>query len=433
MTQIAMLINRIRGSLLARNTIVYTFNFGMQLVIQFGYFMLISRYLGPSDYGVFVTLSSVNGIGVLLIGLGSDHVMIQRAAVDPANMGRYLGHSIAMSGLTMPLIGTLAAIISYYLVGGHLLVSSLLAFVMAHLISGRIVAICASTFMACDRAKLQVVVNVGLAVLRALFLVAAILIETELTLDNWAWWYFAASALGALGSIALVKAICGLPAPAVIRRDISLGFQYCLEFVAVGSVADIDKPAVSQSLGPEVAGQYAAGFKIVDAASAPIRALLYATYTRHFRNASASAAESVRFGHRLVSLSLLISLPIAVFLYFIADFIPILIGHDYDGSPGIIQLLALYPLLMGLSGIGADILRAVGRQKLRIGLLLATAAIMIPAIWIGASLGGLLGAGIARLMVQVLLVATTWIVLISTGGAEERNQASSDPASPDLK
>lgn len=414
MKPIVMLIDKVRGSLLARNTIVYTFNFGMQLVIQFGYFMLISRYLGPSDYGVFVTLSSVNAIGTLLIGLGSDHVMIQRTAVDRANIGRYLGHSIAMSGLTMPVIAVFAIGISYYFVGDRLLVPSLLAFVMAHLIFGRIVSICASTFMACDRAKLQVVVNVGLAVLRALFLVGAILIEPELTLDNWAWWYLGASATGALGSILLVKLVCGLPTPAVIRKDISLGFQYCLEFVAIGSVADFDKPAVSQTLGPEAAGQYAAGFKIVDAASAPIRALLYATYTRHFRNASASAADSIQFGRRLVPLSLFISVPLAVFLYFVADFIPILIGHGYDGSSGIIQLLALYPLLMGLSGIGADILRAVGRQKVRIGLLLAAAALMIPAIWLGATLGGLLGAGLARLAVQVLLVASTWIILVKT-------------------
>jgi len=414
MKSIAMLIGKVRGSLLARNTLVYTFNFGMQLIIQFGYFMLISRYLGPSDYGVFVTLSSVSTIGSLLIGLGSDHVMIQRAAVDPTNLGRHLGHSIAMSGLTMPFIGILAVSISYYLVGENLLMPSLLAFVIAHLIFGRIVSICASTFMACDRSKLQVTINIGLSVLRTLFLVAAILLQPELTLDNWAWWYLAASAVGAFGSIILVKRVCGLPTPAVIRKDISLGFQYCLEFVAIGSVADLDKPVVSQTLGPEIAGQYAAGFKIVDAASAPIRALLYATYTRHFRNASASAADSIQFGRRLVLPSLTISVPLAIFLYVIADFIPVLIGHDYDGSSGIIQLLALYPLLMGLSGIGADILRAVGRQKIRIGLLLAAAAIMIPAIWLGASLGGLMGAGLARLIVQILLVATTWIILVKT-------------------
>ncbi|MCQ4628565.1 oligosaccharide flippase family protein [Shinella sp. CPCC 100929] len=383
----------------------------MQLVIQFGYFMLLSRYLGPSDYGVFVTLSAINGIGVLLIGLGSDHVMIQRVAVDPGNFPRYLGHSVAMSALTMPVVAVFAIAISHYLVSAHIALSSLLAFVAAHLVFGRIVAVCASAFMAFDRAKLQMLVNVGMAVLRALFLVAAVVLQKDLTLDHWAWWYLAASALGALISVVLVAVVCGMPSPAVIRGDISLGLQYCLEFVAIGSVADVDKPAVAQTLGPDIAGQYAAGFKIVDAASAPIRALLYATYTRHFRNASASAAESVRFGLKLVPFSLLISVPIAIFLYFVADYIPYLIGHDFDGTPEIIQLLALYPLLMGLSGIGADILRAVGKQKLRITLLIITALVMVPAIWAGAVLGGLLGAGLARLIVQISLVGATWLFL----------------------
>ncbi|WP_439615224.1 oligosaccharide flippase family protein [Shinella sp.] len=411
MKRIVALADKVRGSLLARNTIVYTFNFGMQLVIQFGYFMLLSRYLGPSDYGVFVTLSAINGIGVLLIGLGSDHVMIQRVAVDPGNFPRYLGHSVAMSALTMPVVAIFAIAVSHYLVSAHIALSSLLAFVAAHLVFGRIVAVCASAFMAFDRAKLQMLVNVGMAVLRALFLVAAVVLQKDLTLDHWAWWYLAASALGALISVVLVAVVCGLPSPAVIREDISLGLQYCLEFVAIGSVADVDKPAVAQTLGPDIAGQYAAGFKIVDAASAPIRALLYATYTRHFRNASASAAESVRFGLKLVPFSLLISVPIAIFLYFVADYIPYLIGHDFDGTPEIIQLLALYPLLMGLSGIGADILRAVGKQKLRITLLIITALVMVPAIWAGAVLGGLLGAGLARLIVQISLVGATWLFL----------------------
>lgn len=411
MNRIALLIEQIKGSLLARNTIVYTFNFGMQLTIQFGYFMLISRYLGPAYYGVFVALSSINGIGVLLIGLGSDHVMIQRVAVDPGNFPRYLGHVVSMSALTMPVVAVVTTLVSLSIVGGQLLLPSLLAFVAAHLVFGRITSVCASAFMAFDRAKLQLLVNVGLAVLRALFLVAAILAHETLTLDLWAWWYFAASALGALIAFVLMTTVCGRPSPTVIRKDISLGLQYCLEFVAIGSVADLDKPVVAQTLGSDIAGQYAAGFKIVDAASAPIRALLYATYTRHFRNASTGASESVRFGLRLVPFSLLISVPIAIFLYVVADYIPYLIGHDFDGTPEIIKLLALYPLLMGLSGIGADILRAVGHQTLRIALLVVTALIMVPAIWAGASLSGLLGAGLARLLVQVSLVAATWIFL----------------------
>lgn len=433
MQAIIKLIDKSRSSVLVRNTIVYAFNFGLQLIIQFGYFMLISRYLGPSDYGVFVTLSSINGIGVLLVGLGSDHVMIQRVAVDPQNFGRYFGHSIGMSAATMPIAGAAAALIGYLLVGDHLAISSLLIFVVAHLVFGRVVGVCASAFMAHDRADLQFLVNVGLAILRLLFLAGSILVEPDLTLDNWAWWYLGASAVGAVIAVILLRKVCGLSAPAIIRKDISLGLQYCLEFVAIGSVADIDKPAVAHALGPAVAGQYAAGFKIVDAACAPIRALLYATYTRHFRNAAASPEESVSFGRRLVPFALMISAPIAIFLYFIADYLPILIGHEYDGAPEIIKLLAVFPMLMGLSGIGADILRAVGKQRVRILLLLAAAGAMIPAVWAGAMIDGLFGAGLARLIVQLSLVAATWAFLMKSNPKQEESSISETPSQADFE
>lgn len=412
MDRLFSLIGRYRASPLARNTVTYTFNFGLQLVIQFGYFMLISRYLGPASYGIFVTLSSVSVIAVLMIGLGSDNLMIQRVAVEPQAFSRYFGHAVVMIAATMPFIGAATILIGIYLVGDQLELAALLAIVAAHLVFGRVVGLSANVFMSFDKAKWQLFVNVGITALRALFLAVAVLSMGSLTLEVWAWWYLAASALSAVVALPLVFSICGLPSLTIVWKDLSLGLQYCLEFVAVGGVGDLDKPAVAQTLGAEAAGQYAAGFKIVDAASAPIRALLYATYTRHFRNAAASRADSVGFGVKLLPFSLLISVSVAIVLYIAADFVPFLIGGDFDGTPEIIKLLALYPLLMGLSGIGADILRAVGKQKVRIALLVVTALLMVPAIWLGATLGGLIGAGIARLMLQVALVSATWLFLV---------------------
>ncbi len=419
MDRLFSLVNRYRASPLARNTVTYTFNFGLQLVIQFGYFMLISRYLGPASYGVFVTISSVSIIAVLMIGLGSDNLMIQRVAVEPRDFPRYFGHAVVMIAATMPIIGVGAVLVGIWLVGDKLALSSLLAIAVAHLVFGRIVGLSANVFMSFDKAKWQLFVNVGIAAMRALFLAVAVLAMGSLTLEIWAWWYLAASALSAVVAVVLVLSICGLPSPTIVWKDLSLGLQYCLEFVAIGGVGDLDKPVVAQTLGAEAAGQYAAGFKIVDAASAPIRALLYATYTRHFRNAAASRADSVGFGVKLLPFSLLISIAVAIVLYIGADYVPLLIGDKFEGTPEIIKLLALYPLLMGLSGIGADILRAVGKQKVRIALLVITALLMIPAIWLGATLGGLIGAGIARLMLQIGLVAATWLFLVHDSRAAQ--------------
>ncbi|NRG16348.1 hypothetical protein HPQ64_01440 [Rhizobiales bacterium] len=419
MRRLASQIGQLRSSPLARNTITYTFNFGLQLVIQFGYFLMISRYLGAGGYGLFVTLSSVGIIGVLIIGLGSDHLMIQRVAVDPKAFSRYFGHAVVMIASTLPVVGLAVVVVGHYLVGDELAWAPLIAIVVSHLVFGRINGVCANAFMAFDRAKLQLFCNVFIAAARAAFLGLAIVVLDKLTLEAWAWWYLAASALSAGIALTLVLAICGLPRLNVVWGDLKLGLQYCLEFLAIGSVGDLDKPTVAQALGPEAAGQYAAGFKIVDAASAPVRALLYATYTRHFRNAASSDADSVGFGIKLLPFSLAISISVAIALFIGADFVPLLIGHDFDGTPEIIKLLALYPLLMGLSGIGADILRAVGRQALRITLLVITSVLMIPAIWIGAELGGLFGAGVARLLLQVGLVGATWAFLVRSSGVRQ--------------
>ena len=412
MRRLFELANKYRSSALARNTVTYTFNFGLQLVIQFTYFMMISRYLGPVSYGVFVTLSAVSGIANTITGLGSDHVLIQRVAVTPSNFARYFGHALVLLGGTLPLVAAAVMVIGHSITGDHLAFPAFLAIISAHLVCGRLASLCSSIFMAFDRARLQMLVNVGLAVMRASFLLLAILFHDQLTLEIWAWWYLAASAISAVVAIILVLVICGAPRLNIIRADLPLGLQFCLEFMAINSVGDLDKPTVSHFLGPGAAGAYAAGLKIVDAASAPIRALLYATYTRHFRNAAASRADSVGFGVKLLPFSLAMSLAIAVILFVGADYVPYVIGHDFDGTPQIIKLFALYPLLHGISGIGADILRAVGKQHIRILLLVVTALMMVPAIWTGAVLGGLVGAAVARLLLQVGLIAATWLFLL---------------------
>ncbi|MBA5775929.1 oligosaccharide flippase family protein [Stappia sp. F7233] len=411
MDRLTTLARRLRASPLARNTVTYTFNFGLQLVIQFGYFMLVSRYLGPAGYGVFVTLSSVGLIGVLLIGLGADHLMIQRVAVHPEQFPRYFGHAVTMILLTLPVVGLAAIAIGYGLAGDALAIAPIVAIAVSHMVCGRLVGLSANAFMAFDRAREQLFVNVLIATMRLAFLGLAILVEPELTLAVFAWWYLAASALSAAVAVTLVVILCGRPKPTIVREDLKLGLQFCLEYVAIGGVGDLDKPVVAETLGDAAAGQYAAGFKIVDAASAPVRALLYATYTRHFRNAAQSRSDSVRFGIRLLPVSLAMSACVAVALFVGADYVPLLIGSGFDGTSDIIKLLALYPFLMGLSGIGADILRAVGRQKTRIALLATSAALMVPAVWAGAVLGGLVGAAVARLLLQLALVGSTWAFL----------------------
>ncbi len=85
---------RARQSPLVANTISYTINFGLQLVIQLGFFMLVSRTLGAQGYGVFVSITSVSIIAALHDRPGK--------RISPGATGR--GRSEVVSDLFRPLV-----------------------------------------------------------------------------------------------------------------------------------------------------------------------------------------------------------------------------------------------------------------------------------------------------------------------------------------
>jgi len=143
------------------------------------------------------------------------------------------------------------------------------------------------------------------------------------------------------------------------------------------------------------------------------------TYTRHFRNAAINPDTAVRFGKSLLPYSLGLGGAVAFCLVAFADIIPLLIGEEYAQSVDIIRILAVFPLLMGLSGIAADTLRAIGRQMVRIVLLTTTALAMIPVVYVGAIWGGIFGAAIGRILLQMLLVAACWAALTYFSGSDK--------------
>lgn len=401
-------VTRARRSPLVANTISYTLNFGLQLVIQLGFFMLVSRTLGAEGYGVFVSITSVSVIAALVIGLGSEYLLLQRVAVRPESFPVYLGHSLIMMALTLPIVAVPVIYFLHRLVGDTIGLVPLAILSLTDLVFTRIVVLSAQSYMSFDKANRQLFINVFAVGSKLVFLVAASRFSTNLTVESWAWWYFASGALSAAVGIGYVLRELGRPVFRVVTSDLRLGGLYCLEFLAIGSMRDLDKPTVVHALGAGAGGQYAAGFRIIDAASAPVRAFLYATYTRHFRHAEGGRANSVAFGLRLLPVSIALSIPVAIFLFLIADYVPLVLGEDFAGTPLVLKYLAFYPLLTGLSGIGADILRAIGLQKVRMGLLIVASLALVPTVSFGAMQWGMAGAVIMRLILQVALVAATW-------------------------
>jgi O-antigen/teichoic acid export membrane protein len=70
-SRIQALIERIRRSVLARSSSWMFLGFGLRVIVQAGYFILIARALGPHEYGGFVGATSLISIAVPFSGWGA--------------------------------------------------------------------------------------------------------------------------------------------------------------------------------------------------------------------------------------------------------------------------------------------------------------------------------------------------------------------------
>jgi O-antigen/teichoic acid export membrane protein len=408
-------IRRVRSSGLARNTFFYSINFAAQIGVQLGYFILISSSLGPSGYGVFASVTAVALFVGVFIGWGSERVLIQRVTVDHAAFPRELGHTLILNGLTLIPFAAITAGIFTILDTHGLSWTGLSLILLADLLFRKLNAIALFSFMAFDRAGQQTVLDITSQLLRLAAAAFAFLLIPDLTLDVWAIFYVCGSIIAAAFSWFFVLRELGRPHWCLQRGSLWLGFLYSLEFASLNGVKDLDKPVVVQSLGPDAGGIYTAAFRIVDAASAPIRALLYATYTRYFREAASDSKKGIAFGVRMLPFAALFSAGVGVALLIGAPFVPLLIGEDYAPIVPLLRWLAVYPILTALMGIGADILRAIGRQGLRVLIMAASTVAIVPFCWLGARYGGMDGAVWSRVAVQLLLAAASWFAVRVTG------------------
>jgi O-antigen/teichoic acid export membrane protein len=391
-----------------RNTIYYGINFGLQVLTQFGFFALISRVLGPSGYGIFASVSAIALMVSVFVGLGSDHLLIQRIAVNRDAFASYFGRALAMMLMTFAPAMMLAFAVLYFLDTGTFSFWGLFCILAAECVFRKISFLCSATYMAHDRAGKQFAVDNAIMILRFLAVAVLTLTTDTVDLDTWALWYACASLLASGVSLTMVLKDYGLPGPIFSGFEFRQGFLLSLEFTSVSGMRDLDKPVVVELLGPAQAGIYTAAFRIIDAATTPVKAALYATYTRYFRHADKGAEHGIAFGLRVLPVISGLGLLVAVFIVLIAGYVPLLLGAEYEETVGLIRLLAIYPLLLGAAGIGADIMRSIGMQGTRVILVFVSNFVIVGVVWAGCNLGALEGAVLSRMALQAGIVALTW-------------------------
>jgi O-antigen/teichoic acid export membrane protein len=408
------MLKKIHKSTVARNSFVYSADFMLQIFVQAAYVLIISRELGPSSYGVFASITAVSIIGSVFAGWGCDQILIKNVSVAKENFQRNFGSGFVMILITFPiLLGILFCIFHFFLHTPQIETLSLLLLITADLLFTKIIFLAKACFVVFERAKNQLVTNLFTTLTKLFILLAAVKLSSAFTLDQWSIWYFVSGLLSASFSLAYVIYHLGRPQFGILKSEFVSGMQFCIEQASLASLKDIDKPIIVAMMGSEQGGYFAVAFKLVDAASVPIRGMLYAAYVKYFKLSHVNKKDGILFAFKVLPYLLIASLIIGLLMYFMAWTLPIFLGAKYHSSVEIVKQLCFYPMLIGLLGTCVDLLRSMGRQVTRTILMILSSLATAPILYWFLTYFDISGAAYAKIIVLDITVAIGWWIIFN--------------------
>ena len=417
---LSRLARRVRGSRLARNAGWLLAAQVARGIAQAGYFVLVARALGAREFGALAAALALIAILVPFAGSGSGQVLVMHVARAPETFARFWGNALLTVAALAPVLGTVAVVIAASLLPVSWQAVALLA--AADLAFGRVAEISSQSFQALERLRASALLSVLPSFARFGAAAAFVTWGSGATVGAWAGWYVAAIAAAAALSLAVVWRTLGRPRPGVRSALVHLreSTYFALGLSSSSVHADIDKTLVARLAGLEAAGIYAAAYRGVSTAFAPVLALLYATYARFFRHGEAGVRASLSFAQRLLPVTAGYGAAVGVVLFAAAPLVPLVLGSSYEEAADALRWLAPLPLLQALGYLAGDALTGAGYQALRSALQIGTVGANVAlCLWL-IPLAGWQGAAWATLVSYSLLAAVLWAAssLIATAPRE---------------
>src|SRR5579859_4498586 len=321
---------RVRQSVLARNAGWMLLGQSSNLVLQALYFAVLGRLLGSTEYGIYVGAFALTSILSAFSSMGSGTVLLRYVSINRSSFGRYWGNLLLTTTCFGGLIIGVANLCAPRILNP--MSASLVLFAgIAGCLCGEITRNAAMAFQAYEEMRITAIVSSSTSVARCAAVIGLLVTYQHVSALCWAIVAMLLSMGVAAASIIVVIYRYGRPtfSLALMFESIPEGFNYSFATSTGTIYNDVDKGILSHCGFNQANGIYTLAYRVIDAATSPIAAILEAIVPRLFREGGRDIPELKRFTRRILIRSIIAASAIALILYVAAPLVPLLAGKSF--------------------------------------------------------------------------------------------------------
>jgi O-antigen/teichoic acid export membrane protein len=404
--------NRLGSSQLVRNISWLVTGQGAGVILQAGYFIVLARLLGRTEYGIYVGAAALVSIVSQYSSMGAGILFLRYVSQDaqkfPSCWGNILVTTLGVGSILVVALRLLGP-----LVIGSNSAAILLPVAIGDCICGQLTLCAGQVFQAFERMKITAVLNLLTNLLRLLVAAFLLVFRHHATAMQWAIAALTVSTFAVISAVTVVLAKLGRPRVdvRVMTRRLSEGVIYAVSGSTTSLYNDLDKTMLSHYGMNAANGIYTMAYRVIDICTIPVRSVQGAALPRFFRAGAGGPVSTRTYAIRIVKRTALLGLAAAVGSVVCAPLISLLAGPGFTQSVDALRWLCLIPLFRSLHLSAGDAITGAGSQRVRLGTQFAASLLnfglnlwLIPAY-------GWLGAAWASLMTDGSLAVMNWSAL----------------------
>jgi len=417
----------VRGSTLARNSLWMFTGQGLSLLLQVGYFILIARLLGASQYGLLAGTFAMISMLSQYSSIGTGYVFLRYISASKDDYGVYWGNILAVTTLCGALLSCILVVLGKWLLP-HVPLSTVFLLAISDCVFGQLVVCCSQVYQTFERMKITATLNLMTNCARTLCAGVLLITLRHCSAGLWAAAIFGIALVSSFAGLTVVWRTFGRPHFnfGLMRKRLFEGFIFSLSGSTTAAYNDLDKAMLGHYGMTQANAVYSMAYRMIDVATIPIRSIHAAATPTFFRKGATGAHESAVYARLILKRTAPLAVCAVVGLLVFSPLVPLVVGKSFGESVNVLRWLAVIPILRCFHLSAGNAIAGAGYQKFRLLSQASVAAMnfgincyLIPHYsWRGAAISSILADG--------LLAVLNWTVLGLLARRDMQRQRSND-------